>query len=167
MTDSRTTEPTHPEEQDTTAMTPANNTAAQSDEAAIETPAAGLRLVAEGETAPTKEELIERHAGLVVENERAAAELKAEAAKYTALADSHKAELVKLFPGKGKYPVGDLVVSVTEPSRSFDSAAFLKAYPVEVNPALYKSVINTEAVPPNLKNQFMAPGTGERKVAVK
>lgn len=151
-------------------MNPANNTQPVTEETPADTaPAqpAPLRLVEEGETAPTKDELIEHYAALVVENERAAAELKAEAAKFTALADSHKAELVKLFPGKGKYTVGNLTATVTEPSRSFDAVAFVKAYPVEVNPALYKSVINTEAVPPNLKNQFMAPGTGERKVAVK
>lgn len=127
---------------------------------------AGLRVVQDGEHQPTTEELVEHHAALVAENERAAAELKAEAAKFTAVAESNKAELRKLLT-PGKHAVGNLTVSITEPSRSFDSAAFLKAYPVEVNPALYKSVINTEAVPPNLKNQFMAAGTGERRVAVK
>lgn len=148
-------------------MTTAKNTAAQPAETtAVEALATGLRLVSEGESAPTTEELVKHHAALVVENERAAAELKAEAAKYSALAESNKAELRKLLT-PGKHTAGDLTVSVTEPSRSFDSAAFMKAYPVEVNPALYKAVINTEAVPPNLKNQFMAAGTGERKVAVK
>lgn len=167
MNGPRTDTTTHHEEQEQTEMTTAKNTAAQPAEStAVEAPAPGLRIVGEGETAPTTEQLVEHHAALVVENERAAAELKAEAAKYSALAESNKAELRKLLT-PGKHTAGNLTVSVTEPSRSFDSAAFMKAYPVEVNPLLYKAVINTEAVPPNLKNQFMAAGTGERKVAVK
>lgn len=169
----RTRPTTHHEEQDTTAMTPAKNTAAaapgQPTEVSVDiTPnLAGLRLVEDGETGElTTEELVEHHAGLAVANEAAAADLRAEAAKFTAEADIHKAELRKLLE-PGKHPVGNLTISVTEPSRSTDWAAFEKAYPVEVNPALYKSVVNSAAVPPNLKNQFMVPGTGERRIAIK
>ena len=158
----------HPsQEKEPTRMSPAKNTAAAAPaETELSISPTNLRVVQEGEHQPTTEELVEHFAALVVENERAGAELRAEAAKFSAVAESNKAELRKLLT-PGKHPVGNLTVSITEPSRSFDSAAFIKAYPVEVNPALYKSVINTEAVPPNLKNQFMAAGTGEREVAVK
>lgn len=134
--------------------------------AATETKETGLRLVAAGETEPTLAEKIESFAALVVENERAAAELKAEAAKFAAQADTYKVELRKLLD-IGTHTVGNLKVTLTKPSRSFDGESFMKAYPVELNPALYKSVINNEALPPALKNQFMAAGTGDPKVSVK
>lgn len=129
---------------------------------------AGLRVVQDGEQAPqpSTEDLVEHYAALAVSAEQAAAELKSEAARFYADADSAKAELRKLLE-PGKHPVGNLTISVTEPSRAFDAEAFEKSYPVEVNPALYKSVINTAAVPPNLKDQFMVAGKGERKVSIK
>lgn len=172
MTDQRTTSTAHDKEQDIIAMTPSKNTAIQpadviEQHAAVAEEKAGLRLVEDDETGElTAAEAIEHHAGLAVANEQAAAELRAEAAKFTAEADSHKAELRKLLE-PGKHPVGNLVVSVTEPSRSTDWGAFEKSYPVETNPALYKSVVNSAAVPPNLKEQFMVAGTGERRIAIK
>ena len=163
----------HPsQEKEPTRMSPAKNTAAAApavtDETASQSESVGLRVVQDGETAPqpTREELVEHYASLAVAAEQAAGELRAEAGRFSAEADSAKAELRKLLE-PGKHPVGNLTISITEPSRSFDLAAFEKSYPVEVNPALYKSVVNTAAVPPNLKEQFMAPGTGERKVAIK
>lgn len=148
-------------------LTPAQTRAALIEHGQISPAPPALRLVEEGETGElSTEELIEHHAGLAVANEAAAADLRAEASKFTAEADTHKAELRKLLP-VGKTAVGNLTISVTEPSRSFDAEAFEKSYPVEVNPALYKSVINTAAVPPNLKDQFMVQGKGERKVAIK
>lgn len=161
-------------------MSPAKNTAAaapaeptelhQAAEAAVT--GAGLRLVLPGETAEeetgelTAEELVEHHTSLAVANDAAAAELRDEAAKFTAEADTHRAELRKLLE-PGKHQVGNTTVNVTEPSRSTDWAAFEKSYPVETNPALYKSVVNTAAVPPNLKEQFMVAGKGERRVSIK
>lgn len=148
-------------------MTPAKNTAAATEPTEVSVDIMPtLRLVEKGETAPSKEERVEHYAALVVAAEAAAAELKAEAARFFAESEAAKAELRKLLE-PGKHPVGNLTVSVTEPARSFDAEAFEKSYPVEVNPALYKSVINTAAVPPNLKEQFMAAGKGERKVTIK
>lgn len=150
-------------------MTPAKNTAAAPAEtAAPEEQAPALRLVEDGETGElTREELIEHHVALVTENEAAAAELKAEAAKFTAAADSHKAEILKLVPTIGKHPLGNVTIVVSGPNRAFDAAAFEKAWPVEKNPTLYKSVINMDAVPPNLKAQCMVPGAGALKVSIK
>lgn len=113
-------------------------------------------------TEVTEIELKERIQGLasgVVAHE-------AEAAKHKAEADRLKFELRQLLDF-GTHAAGNLKVTVSKPSRSFDLDAFMKAYPVELNPALYKYAVNSEAMPPNLKNQFMTPGTGDPKVSVK
>lgn len=114
----------------------------------------------------TLEEKVLAFAGLVSEEEAKAAELKAEAAKHSALADSYKAELRQLLD-VGTHAFGNIKVTIAKPSRSFDAEAFMRSYPVEANPALYTYVINSKALPPNLKEQFMAAGTGEPKVTVK
>ncbi len=116
--------------------------------------------------APSLEELVLAVAGRIANNEAAIAELKAEAAKIAAENDSLKAELRQRLD-VGTHAFGNIKVTITNPARSFDAEAFMKSYPIEANPALYKAVINTQAVPPNLKNQFMAAGTGEPKVTIK
>lgn len=118
------------------------------------------------EQAPTLEERVLLIAGIVTGHESTAADLKAEAAKHQAEADSYKVELLQLLD-VGAHTFGNIKVTVTKPSRRFDADAFKKSYPVEANPALYTYVINGEAVPPNLKKQFMAAGTGDLKVSVK
>ncbi len=110
-------------------------------------------------TEATVEERIQGLASGVVAHE-------AEAAKHKAEADKLKFELRQLLDF-GTHPAGNLKVTISKPSRSFDLDAFLKAYPVELNPALYKYAVNSEAMPPALKNQFMTPGTGDPKVSVK
>lgn len=147
-----------------------NTTPAEAAEVSVEIPAEvrGLRVVQDGETAPqpSKDELVEHYTALAIAADEAAAGLREEAARFTADGDAARAELRKLLE-PGKHPVGNLTVSITEPARSTDWAAFEKSYPVEANPALYKSVVNAAAVPPNLKEQFMVPGKGERKVSIK
>lgn len=118
------------------------------------------------QAAPTLEEKVLAIAGRIANNDAAVAELKSEAAKVTAESDSLKAELRQLLDF-GTHPFGNIKVTISKPSRSFDADAFQKSYPVELNPALYKSVINPAALPPALKDQFMAEGTGEPKVSVK
>lgn len=115
---------------------------------------------------PTLQDKVLALAALVTEEESKAAELKAEAAKHTSVADGYKAELRQLLD-LGTHTFGNIKVTIARPSRSFDAEAFMKSYPVEVNPALYTYVINSKALPPNLKEQFMAAGTGEPKVTVK
>lgn len=115
---------------------------------------------------PTLQDKVLALAALVAEEEAKAAELKAEAAKHTSLADGYKAELRQLLD-IGTHAFGNIKVTIARPSRSFDAEAFMKSYPVEVNPALYTYVINSKALPPNLKDQFMVAGTGEPKVTVK
>lgn len=115
---------------------------------------------------PKLEDKVLALAALVTGEEAKAAELKAEAAKHTSLADGYKAELRQLLE-VGTHTFGNIKVTLANPSRSFDADAFMKAYPIELNPALYTAVINSKALPPNLKEQFMAPGTGEPKVTVK
>lgn len=105
-------------------------------------------------------------AELAITAEAEAAALRAEAAKHTATAESYKAELRQLLD-IGTHTFGNIKVSITKPSRAFDSAAFMASYPVEANPALYMAVINSKALPPNLKDQFMAAGTGDPKVSIK
>ena len=114
----------------------------------------------------TLEEKVLALAALVTGEEAKAAELKAEAAKHTSLADGYKAELRQILD-IGTHAFGNIKVSITKPSRSFDAEAFMKAYPVELNPALYKAVIDSASMPPKLKDQFMVAGTGEPKVTVK
>lgn len=108
---------------------------------------------------PTTAQKIEGLAATVVKHE-------AEAARHKAEADRAKYELRQLLD-YGTHPAGNLKITVARPNRTFDLNAFMKAYPVELNPGLYKSVINADAMPPNLKNQFMIPGVGEPKVSVK
>ena len=64
-------------------------------------------------------------------------------------------------------PAGDLVINWTPPKRSFNSAEFFRSYPSETNPHLYKLVPNPDAIPKNLKDQFMVPGTGDGTVTIK
>jgi hypothetical protein len=117
-------------------------------------------------TEPSVQDKALAFAALVTESEAKAAELKAEAAKHQAVADGYKAELRQLLDF-GTHAFGNIKVTVSKPSRSFDADAFMRSYPVEANPALYTYVINSKALPPNLKEQFMAAGTGEPKVSVK
>lgn len=115
---------------------------------------------------PSLEEKVVALASLVTGEEAKAAELKAEAAKHTSAAEGYKAELRQLLD-IGTHPFGNIKVTISKPSRSFDAEAFMKAYPVELNPALYKAVIDNASMPPKLKDQFMVAGTGEPKVSVK
>lgn len=103
---------------------------------------------------------------MVTSAEAEATALRAEAAKHAAIADGYKAEIRQLLD-IGTHTFGNIKVTIAKPSRSFDADAFMKAYPVEVNPALYTYVINGKALPPNLKDQFMAAGTGDPKVSIK
>lgn len=117
-------------------------------------------------TGQTLEEKVLALAALVTGEEAKAAELKAEAAKHTSVADGYKAQLRQLLD-LGTHAFGNIKVTIAKPSRSFDAEAFMKAYPVELNPALYKAVIDSASMPPKLKDQFMVAGTGEPKVTVK
>lgn len=116
-------------------------------------------MTTETSNAAVSQDRLESLAALVVQHE-------AEAAKHKAEAEKAKFELRQLLDF-GTHPVGNLKVTVSRPNRVFDLDAFMRSYPVEINPALYKTVINNEALPPNLKNQFMIPGVGEPKVSVK
>lgn len=116
--------------------------------------------------AGTVEEQVTWLASLIAGHEAEVAALVAEAKKHTAEIDSLKAKVRQLLP-VGTHTFGNIKVTISKPSRSFDSSAFMKSYPVEMNPALYKAVIDTAALPPKLKDQFMAEGTGEPKVTIK
>ncbi|AYN58117.1 hypothetical protein PBI_JUDY_47 [Arthrobacter phage Judy] len=123
-------------------------------------------MTTETTNASTLQDKVLALAALVSEEEAKAAELKAEAAKHTSVADGYKAELRQLLD-VGTHAFGNIKVTIAKPSRSFDAEAFMKSYPVEMNPALYTYVINSKALPPNLKDQFMVAGAGEPKVTVK
>lgn len=116
--------------------------------------------------AGTLEEQITWIASLIANHEAEVAALAAEAKKHTTEIDRLKTKVLAIVP-VGKNTYGNVIVTVSNPSRAFDAAAFMKSYPSEVNPSLYKSVIDTGALPPKLKEQFMAAGTGERKVSIK
>jgi hypothetical protein len=95
--------------------------------------------------APSLEEKVLAIAGIITAHESEAASLKAEAAKHVAEADRNKAELRQLLDF-GTHAFGNIKVTVSKPSRSFDAEAFMRSYPVEANPALYTYVINSKAV---------------------
>jgi hypothetical protein len=116
--------------------------------------------------AGTVEEQVTWLASLIAGHEAEVTALAAEAKKHNTEIDRLKAKVRGLVP-VGKHTYGNVTVTVSNPSRSFDAAAFMKAYPVELNPALYKEVIDTAALPPKLKDQFMVEGKGEPKVAIK
>lgn len=90
-------------------------------------------------------------------------------------------------PVKG-VQAGDLVIDWTAPARTFDSPAFVKAYPPSKNVHMYRLTIDgaaippklldqllqlgtlaldTAAIPPKLKSQYMGPGKGDGTVKVK
>lgn len=116
--------------------------------------------------AGTVEEQITWIASLIADHEAEVAAHAAEAKKHIAEIDSLKAKVRDMLP-VGKHTYGNITVTITNPSRTFDTKAFLAAYPVELNPALYKEVIDGDAVPKKLKEQFMVAGTGDPKVAIK
>ncbi|WGM21833.1 hypothetical protein QEH68_06575 [Paenarthrobacter sp. OM7] len=119
-----------------------------------------------GLPAGSLEEQVTWVASLIAQHEADVVALAAEAKKHVAEIDSLKATVRQLLP-VGKHKFGNITVSITNPNRSFDADAFMKSYPVEVNPALYKAVIDSAALPPKLKDQFMVEGTGDPKVAIK
>lgn len=125
------------------------------------TPAADAEL-----PAGTIEEQVTWIVSLITGHEAEIADHAAEAKKHAAEIDSLKAQLRELLP-VGKHTYGNSTVTIANPARSFDAKAFMASYPVEMNPALYKAVIDTAALPPKLKDQFMAAGTGDPKVTVK
>lgn len=94
-----------------------------------------------------------------------------QAARHQAAADAAKQAIMKLHGQRGKtIDVGELKVTWKAPSRSFAKDEFVKAYPAEANPTLYTTpdpVLDTSAIPPNLKNQFMRPGSGEGTIVIK
>lgn len=108
--------------------------------------------------------------------------LAAEIVRLENEATDHR-EAVKLIDGKiadakakiraelgvptSNVPAGDLVINWTPPKRSFNGALFFQHYPAEKNPHLYKLVPNNDAIPKNLKDQFMVPGTGDGTVTIK
>ena len=116
--------------------------------------------------AGTVEEQVTWIASLIAGHEADVAALAAEAKKHVAEIEALKAKVRDMLP-VGTHTFGNIKVTISNPSRSFDATAFEKAYPVELNPALYMSVIDAKALPPKLKDQFMAAGTGEPKVAIK
>ena len=66
--------------------------------------------------------------------------------------------------------VGNNKVTWKGPSRSFAKADFVKAYPPETNNYLYTTpdpVLDTSAIPPKLKEQFMRPGEGNGSIIIK
>ena len=68
---------------------------------------------------------------------------------------------------KGNTAVGNFTIVKSDPNRTFATEDFEKAFPLELNPTLSKTVVDTAALPPKIKAQFMVPGTGDPKVAVK
>ncbi|UXE04775.1 hypothetical protein QEH44_gp39 [Arthrobacter phage Shambre1] len=96
---------------------------------------------------------------------------KDQAAKHAAAAKAAEVALAQLHGKQGStIPVGDYQVTWKNPNSAFDKEAFVKAYPIEANAYLYKTpepVLDTDAIPPKLKKQFMKPGEGTGSIVIK
>lgn len=99
--------------------------------------------------------------GDAVELKDSLAEINAEIARKK---EKIRAELGG--PVKG-VPAGDLTIDWAPPKRSFDTAAFVKAFPPENNQYMYKMVPDPAMIPPAVKQQFMTEGSGEGTVTIK
>lgn len=89
-----------------------------------------------------------------------------QAKQHAAEAKAAKEQLA-LIVGHGKHESGNLTISVANAASKFDKAGFEAAFPVEVNPSLYAETLDTSAIPPKLKSQFMIPGEGFGTITVK
>lgn len=81
-----------------------------------------------------------------------------------------EAELRELHAQPGTtVKAGDFKVTWKNPSRSFQSEAFQQKFPQSTHPHLYttKTVLDTTAIPPKLKERFMAPGSGNGSLIIK
>ena len=100
-------------------------------------------------------------------------DLVAEYLMHKTAAADHKASADRLLAmigasvEKGNTAVGNFTVTKSDPNRTFDTEAFQSSFPLELNPTLYKTVVDTAALPPKVKAQFMVPGNGDPKVTVK
>ena len=90
-----------------------------------------------------------------------------EQAKLHAAEAKAAKEKLALLVGHGKHTAGNLTISVANAASKFNKPAFEEQYPSEVNPALYALTLDTSAIPPKLKNQFMIPGEGFGTITVK
>lgn len=90
-----------------------------------------------------------------------------EQAKQHAKAAKEAKEKLAQLVGHGKHESGNLTISVANAASRFNKTAFEEQYPSEVNPGLYAVTLDTSAIPPKLKNQFMVPGEGFGTITVK
>lgn len=97
------------------------------------------------------------------------AEYEAQAANYIQAAKELKTELVKLdlLAGYGNTPAGNLTIQWKRPNRKFDEKAFRAAHPFNKEPEYYSIVVNSKALPENIKDSYMVPGEGEGTVTIK
>lgn len=64
----------------------------------------------------------------------------------------------------GSHQAGNLTLRVDR-TATFDGAAFTRTYPPELNPTFYKAVPDKDAIPENVRRQFMP--NGKPKVTIK
>lgn len=98
---------------------------------------------------------------------------KDQAERHSEAAKAAESALMKLHGQRGStIDVGANKVTWKTPGRSFDKAAFVKAYPPETNDYLYTTpepvpTLDMTAIPPKLKDRFMQPGSGEGSIIIK
>lgn len=105
------------------------------------------------------------------------AELAQQHAHHQDQIEGHKTQLAKieaeiraLHAKQGStVKAGDTSITWKNPSRSFNVARFMLDYPATTHPHLYttKTILDATAIPPKLKDQYMAPGTGEGTLIIK
>ncbi|MBG6083275.1 hypothetical protein [Zhihengliuella flava] len=95
-----------------------------------------------------------------------AADAETQSKEYAAQAKEAKARLYELLE-LGSHQIGNLTVTVTKPPARFNAAAFEANYPAEVNPHMYKQVLDTSAIPPKLKKDFSEVGAASGTVKIK
>lgn len=96
-----------------------------------------------------------------------------EAARHTETAKQLKEKIAAELGHEPKTVLaGDYAITYSAPRRAFDATQFVKAYPPETNAHMYKQVpqhfeLDSEMIPPKLKQRFMVPGTGDGSVNIK
>ena len=93
-----------------------------------------------------------------------------QAAKHKASAESIDDQIRRIHRHQGAtIHAGNVDILWKHPNRQFDAEAFQAAYPASINPFFYetKTVLDRDAVPKKLVDNFMKPGKGEGTIEIK
>lgn len=93
-----------------------------------------------------------------------------QAAQHKAAAEAIDADIRKIHGARGTtIHAGNVDILWKNPNRQFNSEAFQAAYPPSINPFFYetKTVLDRDAIPKKLVDNFMEAGKGEGTIEIK